>query len=602
MSFALVGVAGTLAHYSILYGLVEFYNFNPVVASGWGALAGLVVNYVLNYKLTFNSQQSHRQTFPKFALIASLGFALNLAMMAMLTQHLYYFYAQIVTTGVVLIWNFFANSLWTFQMDISGNTVDDKPQSVLKKLLSGVGLFATLLLVRALSLGLYPLYDPSESRYAEMGRKMLETKNWVTPLIDYSVPFWGKPPMTVWLTASSLWMGGINDFSARLPSFLLSIGVLWIIYHLAKVQRGVEYAKVAVIMLASTVSFFVMAGTVAMDVCMSFGIALAIASFWLALRDDGKAYWGYLFFIGLSVGLLAKGPISIVLSGISLGLWTVMTGEWKRVWQRVPWIKGTLLMLVISVPWFLIAEHKTPGFLEYFLVGEHWKRFTESGWQGDLYGNGHAQPRGKIWLYWLGAAFPWSLLFLKAVITALMQKKPLELLMSGDGWRLYCLLWMIAPLMFFTFSANIIWTYPLPGLPGFALLLADWFPLRSKYKTALALCVPLGFFGLVAAYHYPDADFFRSQKPLVQAYDRLALADERLIYLNERPYSAQFYKQGQVVLVTGITELQASLRSTHHDFYVIKDEQMNTLPQALQQRLSPVKHYLLFTLYQAQTK
>lgn len=602
MSFALVGVAGTLAHYSILYGLVEFYSFNPVVASGWGALAGLVVNYVLNYKLTFNSQQSHRQTFPKFALIASLGFALNLAMMAMLTQHLYYFYAQIVTTGVVLIWNFFANSLWTFQMDISGNTVDDKPQSVLKKLLSGVGLFATLLLVRALSLGLYPLYDPSESRYAEMGRKMLETKNWVTPLIDYSVPFWGKPPMTVWLTASSLWMGGINDFSARLPSFLLSIGVLWIIYHLAKVQRGVEYAKVAVIMLASTVSFFVMAGTVAMDVCMSFGIALAIASFWLALRDDGKAYWGYLFFIGLSVGLLAKGPISIVLSGISLGLWTVMTGEWKRVWQRVPWIKGTLLMLVISVPWFLIAEHKTPGFLEYFLVGEHWKRFTESGWQGDLYGNGHAQPRGKIWLYWLGAAFPWSLLFLKAVITALMQKKPLELLRSGDGWRLYCLLWMIAPLMFFTFSANIIWTYPLPGLPGFALLLADWFPLRSKYKTALALCVPLGFFGLVAAYHYPDADFFRSQKPLVQAYDRLALADERLIYLNERPYSAQFYKQGQVVLVTGIAELQASLTSTHHDFYVIKDEQMNTLPQALQQRLSPVKHYLLFTLYQAQTK
>jgi hypothetical protein len=139
-------------------------------------------------------------------------------------------------------------------------------------------------------------------------------------------------------------------------------------------------------------------------------------------------------------------------------------------------------------------------------------------------------------------------------------------------------------------------------LPGFALLLADWLPLRSKYKTALALCVPLGFFGLVAAYHYPNADFFRSQKPLVEAYEQLAAADERLIYLNERPYSAQFYKQGQAVLVTGVAELQASLTDTHHDFYVIKDEQMNTLPVALQQRLNPVKHYLLFTLFQAQTK
>lgn len=602
MSFALVGAAGTLAHYSILYGLVELYSFNPVVASGWGALAGLIVNYVLNYKLTFNSQQSHRQTFPKFVLIASLGFTLNLAMMALLTQHLYYFYAQIVTTGVVLIWNFFANSLWTFQMDISGNTVDDKPKSMLNKLLSGVGLFATLLLVRAISLGLYPLYDPSESRYAEMGRKMLETGNWVTPLIDYGVPFWGKPPMTVWLTASSLWLGGINDFSARLPSFLLSLGVIWIIYHLAKVQRGVEYARAATIILASTVSFFVMSGTVAMDVCMSLGIALAIASFWLALREDSKACWGYVFFIGLSIGLLAKGPIAVVLSGISLGLWTLITSEWKRVWQRVPWIKGTLLMLVISVPWFLIAEHKTPGFLEYFLVGEHWKRFTESGWQGDLYGNGHAQPRGKIWLYWLGAAFPWSLLFLKAVITAIVQKKPLELIKSSDGWRLYCLLWMIAPLMFFTFSANIIWTYPLPGLPGFALLLAEWFPLRSKYRTALALCVPLGFFGLVAAYHYPDTGFFRSQKPLVEAYEQLASADERLVYFNERPYSAQFYMQGQAVLVTGIPELQANLTEAHHDFYVIKDEQLVTIPEELKQRLSPIKHYLLFTLYQAQTK
>jgi putative flippase GtrA len=601
MAFSLVGAIGTLAHYSILYVLVEFYKFNPVAASGWGALAGLLVNYCLNYKLTFKSQQSHAQTFPKFALIASLGLGLNLLLMASLTHHLYYLYAQVITTAVVLIWNFFANSFWTFQMDISGNTIDDKPKSVLKKIFTGFGLFATLLALRALSLGLYPLYDPSESRYAEMGRKMLETGNWVTPLIEYGVPFWGKPPMTVWLTASSLWLGGINDFSARLPSFLLSLGVIWIIFNLAKVQRGLEYACGTVIILASTVSFFVMSGTVAMDVCMSLGITLAIASFWLALRDDGKTYWGYLFFIGLSIGLLAKGPIAVVLSGISIGLWTLITGEWKRIWQRIPWIKGTLLMLAISVPWFLIAEHKTPGFLEYFIIGEHWKRFTESGWTGDLYGNGHAQPRGKIWLYWLGAAFPWSLIFLKTVITAAVKKQPQALLRSNDGWRLYCLLWMTAPLFFFTLSANIIWTYPLPGLPGFALLLADWLPQRSKYRTAIALCVPLGFFGLVVAYHCPDLDFFRSQKPLVEAYRMASLADERLVYFGDRPYSAQFYMQGKAVQLTGIPELQASLTETNHDFYVVKDEVMVSLPEAAKLRLEPVKHYRLFTLYHARS-
>jgi putative flippase GtrA len=137
MAFTLVGAIGTLVHYSILYALVEGLRFNPVWASGWGALAGLVINYVLNYSLTFKSQQSHVQTLPKFALIALLGLGLNLALMALLTPHLYYLYAQVVTTGVVLIWNFFANSLWTFKLDSSNKTVADKPASPYRKTVTG---------------------------------------------------------------------------------------------------------------------------------------------------------------------------------------------------------------------------------------------------------------------------------------------------------------------------------------------------------------------------------------------------------------------------------------------------------------------------------
>jgi putative flippase GtrA len=166
MAFSLVGVIGTLAHFSILYVLVEAIGFNPVWASGWGALAGLIINYILNYSLTFKSQQPHAQTFPKFALIASLGLCLNLALMALLTRHLYYLYAQVVSTAIVLIWNFFANSFWTFQMDISGNTTDEKSASMLRKIFTGLGFLMTLLAIRVFTLGLYPLYDPSESRYA----------------------------------------------------------------------------------------------------------------------------------------------------------------------------------------------------------------------------------------------------------------------------------------------------------------------------------------------------------------------------------------------------------------------------------------------------
>jgi putative flippase GtrA len=114
--FALVGLVGTAAHYLLLYQLVESYSINAVTASCYGAGAGLVINYGLNYILTFKSQQSHLRAFPKFAVIASIGFGLNMGLMTLLTAQLYYLYAQLLTTALVLVWNFLGNSLWTFRV------------------------------------------------------------------------------------------------------------------------------------------------------------------------------------------------------------------------------------------------------------------------------------------------------------------------------------------------------------------------------------------------------------------------------------------------------------------------------------------------------
>ena len=80
--------------------------------------------------------------------------------------------------------------------------------------------------VRLASLALYPLSDTTESRYAEVARKMLELGDWVTPWYDYGIPFWAKPPASMWLTAASFSVFGINEFAARLPHLCDVPGIL----------------------------------------------------------------------------------------------------------------------------------------------------------------------------------------------------------------------------------------------------------------------------------------------------------------------------------------------------------------------------------------
>ena len=83
---------------------------------------------------------------------------------------------------------------------------------------------ALVVVIRLVTLGSYPLMDPTESRYGEIARKMLETGNWIMPQYDYGVPFWGKPPLSTWLSAASMAAFGVNEFAVRLPSLLLLIG------------------------------------------------------------------------------------------------------------------------------------------------------------------------------------------------------------------------------------------------------------------------------------------------------------------------------------------------------------------------------------------
>lgn len=119
LSFAGVGAVAAVFHYGTLVALVELAAFTPVTATLCGFVAGGLVSYALNRTLTFRSDRPHRAAAPRFLLIAGVGFGLTGLLMGLLNGWfgMPYLPAQVVVTGIVLLWTFTANRLWTFPAD-----------------------------------------------------------------------------------------------------------------------------------------------------------------------------------------------------------------------------------------------------------------------------------------------------------------------------------------------------------------------------------------------------------------------------------------------------------------------------------------------------
>ncbi|HEX2116466.1 MAG TPA: GtrA family protein [Alphaproteobacteria bacterium] len=115
--FSAAGVFAAIGHYGTLIALSELAEMGPVPASLAGFVVGGVISYLLNYRFTFRSSKQHSEALAKFFVVAAVGFVLNGAIMAGLTgpARLHYLPAQLLTTGVVLLWTFFCNRFWTFR-------------------------------------------------------------------------------------------------------------------------------------------------------------------------------------------------------------------------------------------------------------------------------------------------------------------------------------------------------------------------------------------------------------------------------------------------------------------------------------------------------
>jgi 4-amino-4-deoxy-L-arabinose transferase-like glycosyltransferase len=471
-----------------------------------------------------------------------------------------------------------------------------------------IWLLGTLLLVRIIAMVVVPLADTTEPRYAEIARLMLTTNDWITPWFEPDVPFWGKPPLSFWAQALSFKLFGINEFAGRLPALLAFIATAWMLWRMAVSAVSAHVAAASVVVYSSMLLTFLAAGTVMTDPYLALGTTWAMVAFYLAPKEN-VWYWRYGVFIGLGIGLLAKGPLAIVIAGAPIGLWVLFQGKLMHYLRTMPWIRGTLLTLLIALPWYILAELKTPGFINYFIVGEHFMRFVDPGWMGDLYGHAHKEAKGMIWLHWLAGSTPWGplalLLLVGHMLTASLRKTVWHALKQPVV--IYALLWALVTPVFFTAAGNVIWTYVLPSMPAFALLMG-WAMVKlnngQKWRK-LGLIFVMWFMpiaGLIfSAFIANNNNLMKTEKTIAEyVAQQPQIGDNsnwsRLYYLAPKlEFSARFYSHDKAKPVK-MGQLENLVMQQQGVFLAVPTDQWETTVAHFGARLEPRIENMRFKL------
>lgn len=423
---------------------------------------------------------------------------------------------------------------------------------------------AIVLVIRFASLSAYPLTDTTEARYGEISRVMATSGNWITPQLETGVPFWAKPPLSFWQGALSVSVLGTSEFAVRLPMFLNVLAVLLFAYGFTRRLCNHRTALISTFIIITSVVGFISSGAVMTDPAMIMSTTLAMVSFWYAI-ERGSRRWGYCFFLALAIGFLAKGPVAWVLTGVPIIFWLTLHRRWGDLWTKLPLLQGVALVSVLALPWFLLSELQTPGFLNYFFIGEHFQRFVDSGWTGDRYGTAHHERRGTIWLFTLAAFAPWSLVACYVCVARLRKFRCRPLALSPV--QHYLVFWCLWPSVFFTFAGNILPTYVLPALPAFAILLAMHL---NQSRHALLLVVPGLLLPAAVVFASPlgiiERLELRTQRALIQ-FVQSNYPDVPVAYVGKAPHSARFYSRGTASFLTSADEVRTWSQS--HDTVLI---------------------------------
>jgi 4-amino-4-deoxy-L-arabinose transferase-like glycosyltransferase len=361
-------------------------------------------------------------------------------------------------------------------------------------------------------LGSFGLVGADEPRYAQVAREMLARHDWINPTLQ-GKPWLEKPVLYYWqamvsyrvvrklFSAQDQGYDGVNDRTARLPAAIdAAIMIAAIYFFLRRFRPGCEQNGALITAGSAAIIGFARAAATDMPLTAAFTIALLAWYGWY--RTSQRIYLTG-FYISLAFATLAKGPVAPALAAVILLIFTAAKRDRDAAFGTL-WIPGILLFLAVALPWYLAVELRNPEFFRVFILEHNLARFSQ-----DLYH--HRQP---FWFYlpvlFLGL-MPWALWAILAIVERvrlIWSAGKNAFATADDSWQVYLLIWLLAPVVFFSASQSKLPGYILPAIPAGTLLVSEYLAARGRERTRIslplasihgALCGLLVFGALIAA-------------------------------------------------------------------------------------------------------
>lgn len=315
------------------------------------------------------------------------------------------------------------------------------------------------------SLSRIPFFNKGEPREAIVVQKILLDGHWLFPLrAGNEIP--SKPPLFHWVGALvSLAWGKATEATVRLPSALFAAMSVIALYLLGRRIFAPPVALLGGVLLATSVGFQGEAIAARVDMTLAFFVTVTLILFYSLFAGylKGEAAW-YLFYLLLGIGVLAKGPVGLILPGMVIAAFLLLQKRWDLL-SRFAFHKGVLLTLIIPVSWYGLALIRGgEGFYDRQILHENLARFFVHG-EG---GTGHQKPFYYLFPYLIAGGLPWTLL-LPFVAIDWFRKKTFR-----ENGPLFLMLWAGLVLLFFSVSAGKRSDYLLPLYPPLSLLIGLW--------------------------------------------------------------------------------------------------------------------------------